>query len=379
MGIVAQRLLEVGCEVSEASPRCQSIQSKHARARTSRGQVAAAKVLLELGPPDILQSSPLALLSSCARGTTEVFDLFVQHGADVNATDEGFTPLATAATAGSIDIVRLLLAHEAVEVTPSAPGSVDPLLRTLVVAPPNARAIVGALLEAGAAINGVSDENSFQALHLACSGDDLELDIIRDLVEAGADINAATDAWHDGDDPRGALTPLACLASRCLDFATEDIHTAAAAVGAMVGWMIDRGAEVNAGSICDNVPLFVAIDVVENTTGGVRRTDVVEALLEGGADPNFLALASAGLDPATLETPLGWALNTDDYEPLETVRLLVAHAADVNLAGDDGYTPLHHAVQHRHVGVVEFLLTRVRGLRVRWGRICLFCFVGWCV
>lgn len=75
-------------------------------------------------------------------------------------------------------------------------------------------------------------------------------------------------------------------------------------------------------------------------------TRLVAELLEAGADPNVE-------DPAGFP-PLLAALDAD--EPLEVVRLLVAHGADLAQRGTNDWTALHRAANYGLIEVVRFLL-----------------------
>ena len=83
------------------------------------------------------------------------------------------------------------------------------------------------------------------------------------------------------------------------------------------------------------------------------HTDVVEYLVEQGADVNFVDWRG--------DTALRGAAR---YGHLEIVKILVGSGADVNATDVDGRTALHHAVALRlwlgvdggHLAVVEFLV-----------------------
>jgi ankyrin repeat protein len=70
----------------------------------------------------------------------------------------------------------------------------------------------------------------------------------------------------------------------------------------------------------------------------------VELLLANGADVN----GEKGGDPPLLGAAM------DDHK--DVAELLLAHKADVNARGDEGFTPLHIAAQWGHKDMVEWLL-----------------------
>ncbi|KAF7667081.1 hypothetical protein LDENG_00078890 [Lucifuga dentata] len=74
--------------------------------------------------------------------------------------------------------------------------------------------------------------------------------------------------------------------------------------------------------------------------------DVAEALLRAGANPNLR-------DPICSLTVTHDAAR-DGF--LDTVRVLVEHGAEVNLADDHGNLPLHLAAREGHLEVVKLLM-----------------------
>lgn len=76
------------------------------------------------------------------------------------------------------------------------------------------------------------------------------------------------------------------------------------------------------------------------------NTYLVKALLEAGADPN-------ARDSILMLTVTHDAAREGF---LETVRVLVDHGADVNLADEIGNLPLHLAAKEGHLEVVKLLL-----------------------
>jgi ankyrin repeat protein len=71
-------------------------------------------------------------------------------------------------------------------------------------------------------------------------------------------------------------------------------------------------------------------------------------LLDAGADPNVLAIASFAQ-----VTPLGTAAT---FGANDVAAVLLAHGAAVDHTADHGYTPLHAAAQNGNAMLVELLL-----------------------
>jgi len=133
------------------------------------------------------------------------------------------------------------------------------------------------------------------------------LDVARDLIEAGADVNAKD---NDG------FTPLSICAEK------GHLNVARA--------LIEAGADVNAKDNEGLTPLYMC------ALGG--HLEVARALIEAGADVN--AKKDNGV------TPLHMCAYTGH---LEVSRALIEKGADVNAKEDDGVTPLYVCTQEGHL------------------------------
>jgi ankyrin repeat protein len=191
------------------------------------------------------------------RGFPRAVRFLLAHGAGVNYEENGETPLYEAAWWNHPDVAVILLDH-------------------------------------GAGINKQRHGEGDTALSIASS--DGHLEVVRLLLERGADINIAN--------ARGE-TPL----SRAVVFRQERI----------VSLLLVRGADPNLADKGGMTPLHVATEF-----GDVGTT---EMLLAHGANPNAL---SDG------ETPLVCAARAFVNRPnqsLRIMRLLLQHGADPNLSG----------------------------------------------
>ena len=234
-----------------------------------------------------------------------------------------------------------------------------------------------------------------RALHYALNYG--HVDVIEQLLDAGADINAKADeAWAPLHYAlRGAHPELAeMLVSRG---AYVDIYAAAglgdlakveafvkadpeivqqrgpggaiplhfAATGAVASFLLEHGAEVNAQDDRGRTPL----------TWGSDREDVVVVLQANGADTIdiFLACALGDVDRVAqlLDTDLSLLHKHKDPRTgtplhvaaakgqLEVARLLIDRGAAVNALTDSGnITPMHDAAFSGRLEMVQFLLTQ---------------------
>ena len=89
--------------------------------------------------------------------------------------------------------------------------------------------------------------------------------------------------------------------------------------------------------------------------------DVIKALVEGGANPNIptetgttplIMAAGAGTDVQRAREPEERALSS------HTLRYLVEHGADVNAAGQFGWTALHAAAYQGINDDIEYLVSK---------------------
>lgn len=110
---------------------------------------------------------------------------------------------------------------------------------------------------------------------------------------------------------------------------------------AVVDVLLRNGADANAEIPDVGTPLILAAE-----EGDV---DIMHRLLDAGAKANTVVGSLAG-------TPLVSAIAADVKDAMPAVRLLLDYGADVNLAGEDGMTPLMMAAAMERPDVVHALL-----------------------
>ena len=263
----------------------------------------------------------------------EIVRLLVEAGADVNAAEGsgGNTPLHEAVEKGDAEIVKILVAAGADVNAEGFMGHTPLILAAEEGATEIMRILLRPGLDAGTSADGEDKEAASTpsigsgALFTAIENDDVEM--VRLLVEAGADVNAA--------EGFGGNTPL-----------HEAVEKGDAEI---VKILVAAGADVNAEGFMGHTPLILAAEE--------GATEIMRILLRPGLDAGTSA---DGEDKEAASTPsigsgaLFTAIENDD---VEMVRLLVEAGADVNAAeGFGGNTPLHEAVEKGDAEIVKILV-----------------------
>jgi len=253
------------------------------------------------------------VFAATKQGAFECLELLIRHGANINSMDlEGTTPLYTAANEGDVESLELLIRHGA------DVNSVD--------------------IDGTTAVYVAAHEGEFECLEL--------------LIRHGADVNSVA---RDGTTPRyvaareGQLECLLLLIQDEADVNPEPLHSLlgnTALVTAIenewaevVELLIESGADVNNVNIInDQTPLMVAVQ-----SGNL---EILALLLTKVSDVN--RISNTGSTTLSFAIDVGHAILVD---------ALIDANADFNLLdGIFGITPLHSAVIHGFVDMVEKLL-----------------------
>jgi len=252
----------------------------------------------------------------------------IDHSADPNlARSSGETPLMTAAHSGNVDVVKLLLAHDAnVNAKENTRGQTALMLSVA----ENHEDVARVLIENHADVKARS-KNRFTAFQFAVQQGNLA--IARMLLAAGADVNETAPDGIGGDTNARRLFKPNTEAGALLT-AIDSGHQE------MAKFLIDNGADVNQHG-AGRTPLHSAIQQT--------MPELVKLLLAKGADPNArlerpMPLLSRGLNALT-GMPVSMIGATSfwlaaDYGDAATMRLLIAAHADPLIVTKDKTTPL---------------------------------------
>lgn len=250
-----------------------------------------------------------ALREVASMGDTEVAQLLLDSGADVNGSPTAWTssPLVNAAAVGDLKMVRLLLGY----------GANDRSKALVEAARSSNIELVRLLLRSGADVNfkETGAYSSFSALEKAAEGDNVE--IVSHLLHCGADTNIS-------DSGQSALETAA---------ANGNVE--------IVRLLLNSGVDVVRieGSTGDDmIPSSTPLQVAAR----LGHFGVVDELIKRGADVNSPPQSQWG------RTALEGA---EEHGRLDTVQLLINAGANIHSS-----RALHYAQKEGHDAVVTLLL-----------------------
>jgi uncharacterized protein len=311
-----------------------------------------------------------ALYAAAANADPEITGMLLAAGADANThLLSGETPLMEAAERGNLETLRVLLSRGADSNAREANGGQTALMWAV---SERHAAVAEELVRRGADVHARSTKG-FTALMFAAQGGDA--DSARVLVGGGAKANDVM--------PKTGLTALIIaaatgrteVAALLLDKGANPeavdadgftpLHYAAKNKEAveMVSSLLRHGAKPDVRLIQKKPTVAASGIVMEGATAlglaaEINNLDAVKALVEAGADQSIptardttplMLAAGAGTDIARPRSPEERAM------ALETVSFLVERGADVNAAGEFGWTALHAAAYQGLNDVIEFL------------------------
>ena len=307
---MAEKLLNAGANVNASLLSGETV----LMAAVDTGNLDLVKSLLAHGA-DVNatenRGAQTALMWAVAERFSEVARALMERGADVHAKSKvGLTPFLFAVQQGDLDSARMLVAAGA-DVNAAAPDGRSPLL---IASAGGYEALSVFLLSKGANPN-AADRLGLTVLHHAAMGGKLEL--VKALLASGVNPNSKAVRERPNAGPQSTVD-----------------YPPVSMIGA--------------------TPIFLAAEA--------GNADVVRLLAANGADPEL----------ATKEgtTPLIVAAGDGEYQDLandvaqdewesrhfETGKVLVGLDADVNAAGENGWTALHAATYMGLDALIQLLV-----------------------
>ncbi|HTR00677.1 MAG TPA: ankyrin repeat domain-containing protein [Candidatus Acidoferrum sp.] len=342
------------------------------------GDVARVKQLLKQGADAKAANNygANAMQLAAEIGSAEIIRMLLDAGANVESPNaEGQTALMLVARTGNVDAAKLLVKHGANVNAREAWGEQTALMWATARHHPE---MVKFLIASGAEVNTRSKWRDYQR-HLTAESRAKNLDTggltpllysIRENCMECFTLLLANKADVNMTDPDGASPLLFAIFNTRWEMART---------------LIESGADIDHWDKYGDAPLYAASTraggggaggrggarggppAAASTAkkpadaDGVTGATIVQMLLDRGADPNmqlFMRPAKQrGTGTARGTTPLQGAAAAGD---LETVKLLIAHGADVNLTDTDSETPMMLVMQSRNEQVGLLIMDELK-------------------
>ena len=323
------------------------------------------------------------LHTAAAGGQIELVNFLIGRGLDVKAsTEDGLVPLHYAAMGNHQEVANILITHGA----PVDSGEQTPLL---VAADAGHKDMVKFLISKGADIN----KGPQTALHTEV--DWWDIDAVKLLLELGADVNAQNDV---GNTPLHAavntwwlevaevlLAQGAKIDMKNNQGQTPLLMAADDGFTQMVRLLVDKGANIHAKDNQGRTTLDIAIEQDNKEITQWLESKGAKSS-EPGDGKNILHRSAANstakefkaMFTQTLDISLRDAKDNNGFTPLHcaiqfwrtgNAKLLIDKGADLNVQDNEGYTPLHLAAWQGMKDMAELLIDRGANLNTQdnWG------------
>lgn len=281
---------------------------------------------------------------------TETVGYLLQQGIEIDDCDsEGRNPLSLATALGQISTIKFLLSQGAdINKMGVSPKDCTPTMCAILDAPPNLVEVLETLVEHGADIGlqtpskrtaldmamKLHQKKSVQFLLQKLGGPSYPLESVALQISMAPDLGVCRDIMNASLITFAKFNPPTQETTESDDPSTQATTTLSSPVSHMptklawLDWVLKDG-----GELVKPRTLITMMHVAF----GLKEDEVIEALLEHGADPNLYFDAG--------HTPLSYAISR---ERLNLVRILIKAGADLNKpANYDEFfhpTPLHQAL-----------------------------------
>jgi ankyrin repeat protein len=271
------------------------------------GDVETVRLLLAAGASinDQAADGMTALVLAIVKKHTPLAVYLLEQGADPNAAGTGYAALHVASATGQVEVVKSLLGHGA-----------DPNARLEKPVSLTEAFVTGTRVSPGAGWVDIKGATPFMI-----AARSVEIEVMRLLLAGGADAQATADdgttaamlaaglgkranadiGYFTWDEPRAVQAIEIGLAAgidvnaRNADGETA-LHAAAYhAANAIISFLVDRGARLNATNWQNQTPLLIAQGHLICCTTFVRHPDTAALLRKLGADPSAGTRLNFGL------------------------------------------------------------------------------------